>query len=125
MLLVDAKEEHFEEGQVCFKIGDDCGFGTTPLYLVLVGHMTVENRLEFVLGHCYEGDMFGEGGAVGLTEQRTATVRAAKGKRSTVLRIEGSILEAALVAYPEERDTIEDTFYRRMSANQELEKCRE
>jgi len=125
MLLVDAKEEHFEQGQVCLNVGAVCGFGTTPLYIVLSGHMVVENRSEVVLGHVYEGDMFGEGGAIGLTEERSATVRASKGEPSTLLRIEGSVLEAALVAYPEERDNIEDTYYRRMSANQEFEKCRE
>lgn len=125
MLLTDTTEECYDEDQVIFSVGAVCGFGETPLYIVLEGQMTVENSLEVVLGHVYQGEMFGEGGAIGLAEERTATVRAAKGGCSTILRIEGSVLETALVAYPEERDHLEETFYRRQTANQDFERCRE
>jgi len=127
MLLADTTEEHLDEDQVAFAVGAVCGFGTTPLFIVLDGQMTVENRLEVVLGHVYQGEMFGEGGAIGLAEERTATVRAGKdqGRGCIILRIEGSVLEAALVAYPEERDHLEETFYRRQTANQDFERCRE
>lgn len=124
MLAEKAVYEHLEESQVLYHVGQPC-FGESPFYILLEGQMSQENELEVVLGFIYEGEFFGEGGALCLSEERSATMRASKGRPVSLLRIEGSVLEAAVTAYPEERDHIEETYYRRTAGIHQCERRRD
>lgn len=124
MLAESVQETQFEPGELIFHCDDECSFGTSPFYVVTEGRVLLQNELEVCFGHANKGDMFGEGGALGLVETRTLTARAGN-KPVAALVLCGESLEASLITYPEERDRIEEMFFQRTDANHEFERQRD
>lgn len=125
MLIDNSQEQILNPDEVVFSMGDPCAFGVAPFYVVLEGQITIENHLEVVLGYIQEGDVFGTGGAIGLVDERSNCARASKGRQTLLCRVDGGTLEAALVAFPEEKDFLEETFFKQQTRNHDYEKARE
>mmetsp|Transcript_38008 Transcript_38008/g.60223 ORF Transcript_38008/g.60223 Transcript_38008/m.60223 type:complete len:559 (-) Transcript_38008:190-1866(-) len=124
MLADTVQELRLEPGEAVFHFDDKCSSGTSPFYVIVEGKVRIENELDVCVALASEGEIFGEGGALGLTETRTMTVRAGD-KPAVVLVLCGSTLEPALIAYPEERDRIEELFFKRTAENNEFDRQRE
>jgi CRP-like cAMP-binding protein len=122
MVLEAAQEMHIEPHEVVFRVGEQCTFGITPFYVVLEGRLMFQNELEVRLGPIDFGEIFGEGGALCLTEDGCHDVTVAAGDTpAVILMIDGSVLESALIAFPEERERLDELHNRRSAIIQDFE----
>lgn len=124
MIAEDATEVELQPDEVLLDIGEPCHFGHTPMFVVLDGKLLTENELEVCMGFIGPGELVGEGGAIALADEQPVTVRCCSDGPSTVLRIQGSTVELALVAFAEERDKMEEQFYKMETAHENFEKGR-
>lgn len=124
MIAEDATEVELQPDEVLLDIGEPCHFGHTPMFVVLDGKLLTENELEVCMGFIGPAELVGEGGAIALADEQPVTVRCCSDGPSTVLRIQGSTVELALVAFAEERDKMEEQFYKMETAHENFEKGR-
>lgn len=128
--FLDAICEHaedlwFPQGAEMIKCGEPCYYGKSPLFVLLAGRGTIQNAKGVTQNYLSPGDLFGEGGALGLRAQRDATVRTSGKGTVHVAMVVGPSLEAAFRRFPEEREPIEEVLDQRIEANKQFVAKRE
>lgn len=124
-ICTNAEDVFFAPGETIMHEGDPTMLGKVPLYVLFAGQVDVEGVLGVRLSRLSPGAIFGEAGALGAVEARTATVRAAQEGIVFCVRIHGGVLENALRTFSEERVFLEKLWDDRKSFNGELYSSRD
>jgi len=104
--------------------GQECSLGESPCYFVLAGSASVEGSVGTALATLEAGEVFGHGGAFGLVEARTATVRASEGQLLCCARLAGEWAAKAIRSYPAEHQHLADEFCKFVATGAEAERQR-
>eukprot|EP00927_Polykrikos_kofoidii_P044061 TRINITY_DN38136_c0_g1_i2.p1 TRINITY_DN38136_c0_g1~~TRINITY_DN38136_c0_g1_i2.p1 ORF type:complete len:1517 (-),score=269.81 TRINITY_DN38136_c0_g1_i2:238-4683(-) len=112
----------FGPGEVLYQRGDPCVMGSTDFYLVFGGKAQAEGRGGVLFSHFKRGEVIGEAEAFGVTNERTATVRACLDQGLLCCaRIRGKDVEAGLIARPTKVDSIVKVCSKREALHREIE----
>jgi len=112
-----AIDSFYSYGDVIMERGYPCKLGESNCYVLLSGQAIVEGEYNIRLGSVGPGDVFGEGGAVGLADTRNATVRAWKGGLTHCAQLHGTSMLAAVKKYPKDRQALADAYDKRQAMN--------
>lgn len=87
-------------GGIILEQGEICALGVSTFFLVLAGRVRVEGPFGTLYGMVSAGQVFGEVGAFGLAEKRTANIRAWEDGLVCCFRVAGDTIVEALKACP-------------------------
>lgn len=114
----------FAPGSIILEQGDKTILGESCFYLVMAGRVRVEGPFGTLFGMVGAGQVFGEVGALGLAEARTANARAWEDGLVCCLRVQGQTILAALAACPYAKDPLQERWSRLEAANVQTEQRR-
>jgi len=112
-----AEDVFFAPGEIALLAGDPCCLGQSPIYVLLAGRAVVEGEHGVVIATLSPGEIFGEAGGLGLSERRTATVRAWSNGLVHCARLRGLSVEAACKAFPDGGEPLAEHSRLRDAAN--------
>eukprot|EP00929_Paragymnodinium_shiwhaense_P038070 TRINITY_DN20183_c0_g1_i1.p1 TRINITY_DN20183_c0_g1~~TRINITY_DN20183_c0_g1_i1.p1 ORF type:complete len:1689 (-),score=446.80 TRINITY_DN20183_c0_g1_i1:78-5144(-) len=119
-----AEEEFYYQGSPVFDAGEPCELGKTPIFVVLGGEGVVEINGE-AFAWLERGQCFGEAGAIGNADTRTAKVSSASIDGFLhVAMLRGQAVKQALELFPECKDVFEKMFKQRLDRNSSLSRKR-
>lgn len=119
ILCPRANIEIFHPGQIIMDSGERCELGKTNFYVVLGGVVEAEGSMGTILASLKAGAAFGEMGAFGLTETRTAATRASRAGLCACAVIRGSHIKRAVESKPDAFAGMVQYFEQQAAANKE------
>jgi len=118
-LTSNLRDEFFAPNQPVVTIKEKCTYGHTPMYVILAGQCHVRSPWGVILGVLSAGEIFGEGGALGLVEERSCEVVAWPEGLAQCARIDGAAVKEALSHAHGEAESLKELFQRRCTVNRE------
>mmetsp|Transcript_63035 Transcript_63035/g.204407 ORF Transcript_63035/g.204407 Transcript_63035/m.204407 type:complete len:805 (+) Transcript_63035:2698-5112(+) len=125
MLALKAEDEFFAPNELIIKIGEECHYGQTPLYVLLAGKAVIEDEMGVMQNVLGPGELIGEGGALGLAATRGSNVRIFGAGCAHCFKITGPSLEDALNVFAEEHATFEALQHMRIEKNMQFQAKRQ
>eukprot|EP00928_Gymnodinium_smaydae_P017950 TRINITY_DN16841_c2_g3_i1.p1 TRINITY_DN16841_c2_g3~~TRINITY_DN16841_c2_g3_i1.p1 ORF type:complete len:1749 (-),score=408.88 TRINITY_DN16841_c2_g3_i1:138-4730(-) len=104
--------------------GQACALGETPVFILISGGAVAEGEHGTKIGKLEPGDVIGEGGGLGLSMERSATVRAYDQGLVHCVRLHGFSVKAAVDACPQQYGALVSMFDQRRTAKAELQQQR-
>lgn len=116
---------YFAAGKTVIKQGELCGLGRSPLYFILAGRVQAEGRFGTIFGSSSAGELFGEWGALGFGDTRSASSRAAvEVDLVCCCQVPGAAVAAAIAAHPGARAPLLERFGELEDTNAKAEHMR-
>jgi len=108
-LCMHAQDKFYGPDEAIIKFGTPASWGKSPLYVLLAGRTFVQSEQGVTQNTLTPGEIFGEGGALGLSTHTLATIRAYEGLRTIhVVEFPGHHVKNAFTMFPEERAIFEE-----------------
>jgi len=114
----------YAPGTAILTLGEPCILGESPFFLVLAGRVNLEGQYGATYGVVQAGQVFGEVGAVGLTETRTCTACTWADRLVCCARFHGAVIAAAFNQFPAAREPMAELLSRLEKNNTKLEQQR-
>mmetsp|Transcript_35776 Transcript_35776/g.64904 ORF Transcript_35776/g.64904 Transcript_35776/m.64904 type:complete len:1421 (+) Transcript_35776:57-4319(+) len=119
-----ADDIFFAPGEEIMTHGQASKLGETCMYVLLSGSANVQAEFGDELAKLKSGDVIGEGGALGISDFRAATVKVFTDDIAHCVRLHGLSIEYATQVFPDEFEAMTRIYDQRTHANLDAERSR-